>query len=221
MSSDFWVERLEKSFEERIVRHTFVFSLIDLRLEKIVYDLLPFKIFCHCFFCLRGSKNVGKCDACSRFFVDDSNIASKIDQRFLLTKNSLQHLPICELMEQVNVRSVVLNFYFLVGEYAGNGKWTENFGEILFEIANNPFGVYISYLQMYLRMFFNLLRLVIEKVVDNYLVERCSSKQKVSMIRKRLNNTLISCYSETGGELMRYLNLVLSSVAFEWIFFYL
>ena len=124
-------------------------------------------------------------------------------------------------MEQVNVRSVVLNLYFLVGEYAGNGKWTENFGEILFEIAKNPFGVYISYLQMYLRMFLNLLRLVTEKVVDSYLVERCSSKQKVSKIRKRLNNTLISCYSETGRELMRYLNLVLSSVAFEWIFFYL
>ena len=80
---------LEKSFEEKIVRHTFVFSLIDVHLEKIVYDLLPIKIFCHCFFCMRGSKNVGKCDVCSRFFVDDSEIASKIDQRFLPTKNSL------------------------------------------------------------------------------------------------------------------------------------
>ena len=30
---------------------------------------------------------------------------------------------------------------------------------------------------------------------------------------------LISCYSETGGKLMRYLNIVLSSEAFEWIFF--
>ena len=83
---------------------------------------------------MRGSKNVGKCDASSRFFVDDSDIASKIDQRFLLTKNSLQHLSIFELMEQVNIRFVVLNFYYLVGEYAGNGKWTENFGEIFLEI---------------------------------------------------------------------------------------
>ena len=80
---------LEKSFEEKIVRHTFVFSLTDVHLEKIVYDLLPFKIFCHCFFWMRSSKNVGKCDVCGRFFVDDSDIASKIDQKFLLTKNSL------------------------------------------------------------------------------------------------------------------------------------
>ena len=80
MNSNFWVERLEKSFEEGIVRHTFVFSLTDVHLEKIVYDLIPFKTFCHCFFDVRSSNNVGKCDVCKRFFVDDSDIASKIDQ---------------------------------------------------------------------------------------------------------------------------------------------
>ena len=120
-------------------------------------------------------------------------------------------------MEQVNARSVVFNLYHLVEEYAGNHKMTENFGEIFFEIANEPFGVYISYLQIYLKMFFNFLKPVTKEVVDNYLAERCSSKQAVSKIRKRLNNTLISCYSETGGKLMRYLNLVLSSVEFEGI----
>ena len=31
------------------------------------------------------------------FFVDDSDIASKIDREFLLTKNGIQHLLICEL----------------------------------------------------------------------------------------------------------------------------
>ena len=41
---------IRKNFEERIGRNTFVFSLIDIYLEIIVYDLLPFRIFCHCFF---------------------------------------------------------------------------------------------------------------------------------------------------------------------------
>ena len=127
-------------------------------------------------FCVRGSRNVGKWDVCSRFYIDDSDIASKIDQEFLLSKNGIQHLPHCEMMRQVNTRSVVLNLYDLVGEYAGNGKMTENFGEILFEIANNLFGVYVFYLQIFLRMFFNLLMRVTEKVVDNYLAEHCSSK---------------------------------------------
>ena len=60
-------------------------------------------------------------------------------------------------MEQVtNARSVFSSLYYLVREYAGNGKWTENNGEIFFEILNNPFGVYIFYLQIYLRMFFTI-----------------------------------------------------------------
>ena len=208
-------KEIRKRFEERIVRHSFIFLLIDVHLEKIVYDLLPFKIFCHCFFCVKGNRNIGKCHVCSRFFVDDSDTASKIDQGSLLSKNSLHHVHICELMEQVNARSIVLNLYYLVGEYAGNGKSTENFGEIFFEIANNPFGVYIFYLQIYLRMLFNLLKLVTEKFVENYLAEHCPSKLIVSKIRKRLNSSLISCYSETGGKLMRHLNLVMASEAFE------
>ena len=56
---------------------------------------------------------------------------------------------------------------------------TENFGEIFFEIASNPFGVYIFYLQIYLRMLFNLLKPVAEKVVDDYLAQHCSRKQTV------------------------------------------
>ena len=40
---------IRKNFEEKIGRNTFVFSLIDIHLEIIVYDLLPFRIFCHCF----------------------------------------------------------------------------------------------------------------------------------------------------------------------------
>ena len=207
-----------KKFEERIVGHTFVFSVIDIHLEKIVYDFLPFKIFCDSFFRVRGIRNTGKCDVCSRFLVDDSDISSKIDQGFLLSKNSLQHLPICELMERVNSRPIVLNLHYLVGEYAGNGKWNENFGEILFEIANNPLSVYIFYLQIYLRMFFNLLKPVTEKVVENYLAEHCPSKLTVSKIRRRINNTLISCYSKTVRKLLRYFNNVLSNKTFEWIF---
>ena len=68
-------------------------------------------------------------------------------------------------MERVNSRPIVLNLHYLVEEYAGNGKWNENFEEILFEIANNPLSVYIFYLHVYLRMFFNLLKPVTEKVV--------------------------------------------------------
>ena len=95
---------------------------------------------------------------------------------------------------------------------------TENFGEIFFEVANNLFGIYVAYLQTYLRVFSNLLKPVTRLITDEYLSEhRC--KKAVSKIKKRINNTLMSCYFETGSKLLRYWNITLNGSAFRHIFF--
>lgn len=110
-----------------------MFGVVDVLIEKIVYGKLPFKIFCHCFYCQRGSKKTGKCDDCTRLFIEDNDLASKIDLEFILVKNSIDHLSICNLMEQVRTKTVVLNLHYMVGEYPQlDIMRTENFGEIFF-----------------------------------------------------------------------------------------
>ena len=94
-------KEIREKFQEKIVKNTFVFGLIDVQLERMVYQMLPYKIFCHRFYCRRDSKSVGMCDICSMFFVDDNDVSKKIDHEFILTKNSLAHLPIYNLFEQV------------------------------------------------------------------------------------------------------------------------
>ena len=110
----------------------------------------------------------GRCDICSRFFVDDQDIAKKLDGKFAIIKKGIKLYPVGELMEPVNAKAIVLNINYLVGEYQSK---TENFGEVCFEIANNSFGVFIFYVQIYLRMFFDLPKPVTEIVIDNYLAE--------------------------------------------------
>ena len=80
--------------------NAFVFGLVDILLEEIVYDMIPFKIFCHYFYCWRGSKTAGKCGVCGRFFIDNNDIVKKIDREFVITKKSIDNLPICNLMER-------------------------------------------------------------------------------------------------------------------------
>ena len=53
-------------------------------------------------------------------------------------------------MEIASANTVALNIYYLVGEYQSK---TENYGELFFELANNSFGVYNFYDQIYLRIF--------------------------------------------------------------------
>lgn len=56
-----------------------------------------------------------------------------------MTMNSLQNNDIGDLMKYFNARCIVLNVYYLVGNYASH---TENFDKIFSEIANTPFAVY-------------------------------------------------------------------------------
>ena len=146
-------------------------------------------------------------------------LQKKIDRDSVLTKNSIDHVPVCNLMEQVKTRAVVLNLCYQVGDCVRNDVMRTETLERLFKVANIPFCAYIFYLHIYLRVFFNVLKLAAEVTVDNYLSEHCCNKETVKNNKKRINNMLISCYSETGSKLLRFLNVILSNVAFEHIFF--
>ena len=87
--------------------------------------------------------------------------------QFILTKSSPVYLPIYYFSEQVNTKTVLLNIYYLVGDYIE--KRTENFWEIFYEDTNNPFGLYIFYFEIYLRVYFNLFKPVSKIIIENYL----------------------------------------------------
>ena len=184
---------IRETFDERIVNNFFVFSLVDVHIEKMIFEMLPFKVYCHCFYCRRGSRLFGRCDICRRFFVDDQDIAKKLDGKFAIIKKGIKLYPVGELMELVNAKAIVLNINYLVGEYQSK---TENFGEVCFEIANNSFGVFIFYVQIYLRMFFDLPKPVTEIVIDNYLAEHRYSSQNVSKAKKKIKKDLFSCLKQ-------------------------
>ena len=48
---------------------------------------------------------------------------------------------------------------------------TENFGEISFEAANNAFGIYVTYIQIDLRVYFNFLKCVTRLFESAYFGE--------------------------------------------------
>ena len=64
----------------------------------------------------------------------------------------------------------------------------ESSGEIFYTVANNPFGLYIFYLDIYLssNLYFNLLKPVSEAITDNYLSEHCCGKEVSKRKKKEL-----------------------------------
>ena len=81
---------IRETFREKIGDNFFAFSLVDVHIEKMIFELLSFKLYCHCFYCKRGSRLFGSCNICSRIFADDHDIAIKLDSKFVITKEKAQ-----------------------------------------------------------------------------------------------------------------------------------
>ena len=109
-------------------------------------------------------------------------------------------------MKYLNACSVVLNLYYLVENYGGR---TDNFNEIFTEIANAPFAVYILFVQIYLRIYFNMVKPITEIVTENYLMNKRPSICRVRELKQKYENTLFSLYCDSGKMLLNYLNIIL------------
>ena len=114
------------------------------------------------------------------------------------------------LMNKTNAKFVVLNLYYLVDNFS----LAENFGELFIEIANNWFGLYVLFLQIYFRVFLNALSDITNIVTENYLVEH-EIKKDIGKVKQRTFGILLSCYYQTGAKLLTFLNLILDANAFE------
>ena len=158
------------------------------------------------------------CSICSRIFVNNNYVAKKIGSVFAITKNSIKNLGVFLLMKYLNTQCVVLTVYYMVGNYVDQ---TENFNGVFCEIAVSSFGVYVFVSAICLRMFFNLLKLITEIVIENSLRNKSPSNCYVNRFRQNYENILFSLYCNTGKMFLNYLNVVMSSQPFEHIFFLL
>ena len=119
---------LKKELLKIITEYKFVFSVVKIRLNKIAYKLLPFKIFNHLFHCHRGSKSVGKCKYCTRFYVEESDHSYYIEKCFTIYKSALVCTSVGNLATQVSAKSFTLSLYG--GLFLDNDTMFQNFREI-------------------------------------------------------------------------------------------
>ena len=172
------------------------FNLIDSKFKDLTYKLLPFNILHQVFFYRRGSRTAGKCKYCARFFADSVKMGSKIDDYFKICESDLDVCPIKNLMCHVKTNTVTLNLYYGFFKYSRN----ENFVEIFKKVASSSFGLFVIFLQVYFRVYFNQLKRISELTEDNYL----SEKHHVVIVEKerlKIRQTLTEHYCITGKKI--------------------
>ena len=179
-----------------------------------------------CFFCYRGSRSPGKCNFCTRFYIEEIDQAMFIEKTFAfiitpLEKNfrvyhySIQHTNVSKLLSQVKAKSFSLNLHYQVGDFLNYDPASKNYGVIFTEIVNNPFSLYLMYLEIFFRVYFNELKAINETIIGNYFIEKniepCLVKKNKSMILFTLNKL----YFLHGKSLLRCLNVCFDGDIFE------
>lgn len=146
--------------------------MVDINISKIAYERLPFKTFNYLFYRHRGSKSPAIDKYCTRFYLEEIDQSSYVDQTFVVKKTDLASTNVLNLMEQVSVRSFNLSLYYAVGDFLSHDPKSDNFSETFMEVANNSFGLYFIYVEVLFRVYFNKLNEIRDIIVYNYFTEK-------------------------------------------------
>ena len=132
------------------------------------FELLPFKVHEHLFSCQRGIRDVARCNFCTKLFLEQSNEMILVKNAVLLFSYQCSGMEVYSPFEKVQTSDVYLNVFYKTSDFISHGPKNHNYGEIFNELINHPFALYISYLEIYSRLYFNLLKDVTDFVSFNY-----------------------------------------------------
>ena len=99
----------------------------------------------------------------------------------------------------------MLNLYYLAGNYGGCTESIEIF-------------IYALFVQIYLRIYFNMVKPITEIVIKNCLMNKRLSICRVRELKQKYENILILLYCRSGKMLLNYLNIIFVKQPFEHIF---
>ena len=77
-----------------------------------------------------------------------------IEKNFSVYHYFIKHTNVSKPLSQVKAKSFSLNLYYQVGDFL-NFDPSKNHGEIFIEIVNNSLSLYLMYLEIFFRAYFN------------------------------------------------------------------
>ena len=167
-------------------------SILNIKFKKISYELLPFNIHEHLFFCQRGIRDVNRCNFCTRFFLEHTTDMVLVKNAVHLFSYQFSHIEVNCLFQKVRTSDIFLNVFNETSDFVSHGPTDQSYGEVFIDLINNPFALHITYLEIYSRVYFNLLKDVTEFVSLNYFFsarfEDKLKSQKHCDIRRSLLN---------------------------------
>ena len=112
-----------------------------------------------------------------------------------------------------------MTLYYVVSDFNRDFQIVnENFGVIFFEFAYKPFTLYLILLEVFLKVFFNKMKVTSDFLINLYFSNLKAVPKSFTGIKKKIAFSLLKLHCETGLRFVKYLNLMVSSNAVEYMF---
>ena len=184
-------------------------------LSDIIRVLSPFKIYCHLFYCKRGFNVAGRCQYCTRFFVDSPRTLSDIERNMTYIKSESNENMVRHLNSGIFRLNV--NYVSVVRSVNNNVVLTNtlNFGIIHYDSISSPMALYIFfYFEIYVRVYMNIMRKHVLKEIFRNLLSKSIKDELVKYYSRQFSSQA----SHHARKLVSYLNLSISKEDFEYVY---
>ena len=101
-------------------------------------------------------------------FVDDNDFSSYLNHDFTIKRNDFKNTQIVYLCNQIKVGNFSLNFYYVVGDFLNHDRSNKNFGVLFLWTIKNSFMLYLIYVEVFLKVFFNNANIFTDNLLVSY-----------------------------------------------------
>ena len=113
-------------------------------------------------------------------FVDDNDFSSYLNHDFTIKRDDFKNTQIVYLCNQIKGGNFSLNFYYVVGDFLNHDRSNKNFGVLFLWTIKNSFMLYLIYVEVFLKVFFNNANIFTNFLLVSYFFEKIPLKGQMS-----------------------------------------
>ena len=184
----------------------YLVNCLEVKMEKLVRHLQPFKLCCHIVYGKRQIRSAGKCNVCTRFFVGKKSKIILLKNCIELATRNITHNEVRALFEAVKTSSVYPNTFYKMSDFMEHGPHFVNNGELFSNLIDKPFSLYVFYFEIFFRVYFNSLKSIADFIIFNYYSRERLEKKLAKEDHDGVKQSVLNIYCLALKKLKSNLN---------------
>ena len=179
---------IKRCFTKTLKSKSYLVKCLENKLKYCFDNFYPHSVFCRLVSCNRKIRAVGKCNLCTRFYVENKSMMILLRSTVTFSSFLTADFDINKIFSEVKKSIAYVNVFYKTSDFIHHGPERVKFGETFRELIDKRFALYVLYFEVFFRMYFNEL-----KSETDFLIFTCFFDRKNDDC-KPINKTLFNIY---------------------------